>query len=368
MIGYRSPSSGRPLTPDSAHSLSDGQGERWPVIDDIAYLRAGSEALAAEALARLDAGDESGALVLLLAENDRWWPEPPPPPAQLERLVAGRDRLSLRAAMELLGWGRVGDYFAHRWSDPTFAAGCALIDAHWTAPKSAFELACGIGHYLRLLGQAGVAATGADVVFAKLWVARHWVAPGATLVCFDAEAPWPIDLHVDLACCHDAFYFLGDKAGVAKRLREIAPVLLMAHIHNKAHANLSSGASMTLVELTALFPEATLYADEELTAAASAGRLPRAGADETTEAFALALGAEQRTTSAGFGLPAPGALLVRNPLCTDEGPLWPSPRYAEEYGARATYECAAVPERTAMAPGWLDAVRRRELLALPERW
>jgi len=368
VIDFRSPRTGRPLRPDTPHSLSDGERERWPVIDDIAYLRVGSEALAAAALERLDAGDEAGALVLLLAENDRWWPEPPPPAAQLERLVAGRERLSLRTAMELLGWGRVGDYFAHRWSDPTFTAGLALMDAHWTQPHSAFELACGIGHYLRLLGQAGVAAIGADVVFAKLWVARHWVAPSATLVCFDAEQPWPVALSVDLACCHDAFYFLGDKAGAAARLREIAPALLLAHIHNRAHPNLSSGASMSLAEVRALFPEATLYADEELTAAATSGRLPKPGADETTEAFAVAEGVPARSRPAGFGLPAPGAVLVRNPLCSDEGPQWPSPRYAEEYGARATFACAAVPERTVMVPAWLDAVRRRELLALPERW
>lgn len=368
MIEFRSPRSGCPLAPDTAHSLSDGAGERWPVIDDIAYLRRGSEALAQAALALLDAGDEPGALVLLLAENDRWWPEPPPPPADLERLVAGRDDLSLRSAMALLGWGRVADYFAHRWSDPTFAAGVALMDAHWAAPSSAFEFACGIGHYLRLLGEARVVATGGDIVFAKLWVARHWVAPAATLVCFDAEQPWPFTLRVDLACCHDAFYFLGDKAAVASELARCAPSLLLSHIHNRAHPNLSSGASMSLDEVRELFPEATLYADEELTAAWAQGRLPRPGADPSTEAFAVALGTPARAAPGGLGLPAPGAVLVRNPLCGDDGPNWPSARYAEEYGARATFACADVPERTAMAPGWVDAVRRRELLALPERW
>ena len=115
MIRYRSPASGRPLQPDSAHSLSDGRSERWPVVDGIAYLRAGSEALAAAVLKRLDSGDRAGALVLLLAENDRWWTEPPPPPEDLRRLIEGKDELSLREAMRLLGWGRVGDYFAHRW-------------------------------------------------------------------------------------------------------------------------------------------------------------------------------------------------------------------------------------------------------------
>ena len=32
----------------------------------------------------------------------------------------------------------------------------------------------------------------ADVVFAKLWLARRFVCPRARLVCFDAAAPWPL--------------------------------------------------------------------------------------------------------------------------------------------------------------------------------
>ena len=125
MIRYRSPTNGRWLGFDGAHSLADGRGGRWPVIDGIPYLRVGSEARAAATLQRLDDGDATGAL-LLLAENDSWWTEPPPPPHDLARLVAQRETLSLRAAMRLLGWGRVGDYFAHRWSDPTYVAGLTL--------------------------------------------------------------------------------------------------------------------------------------------------------------------------------------------------------------------------------------------------
>ena len=291
MIQLSSPISGRPLHRDSEHSLSDGEGERWPVIDRIPYLRVGSEELAGQALARLDAGDEGGALELLLAENDRWWTEPPPPAEQLRALCRSRDELSLREAMRLLGWGRVGDYFAHRWSDPTFVAGLALLDAHWSAPASAFELACGIGHYLRALAQLGVHTIGADLVFAKLWVARHWVAPDAELVCFDADRPWPVAVHADLAFCHDAFYFLTNKPLVADELRKAAPVLALAHIHNSEHPNLSGGRGMTLDEVRALFPDARIYADEALTAAGADGRLPEAGSGRHTEAFGVAVGA-----------------------------------------------------------------------------
>lgn len=369
MIRFRSPGSGWHLEPDTPHSLRDAAGERWPVIDGIAYLRAGSEALAAAVLERLDAGDRRGALLLLLAENDRWWTEPPPPREQLRRLVDEQHRLTLRDAMALLGWGRVGDYFAHRWSDPTFVAGLTLMDAHWPEPDSAFELACGIGHYLRALAQAGVAAVGADVVFAKLWVARHWVAPEATLLCFDADQPWPVDLRTDLAFCHDAFYFLQQKRRVAAALRAVAPAVLLAHVHNRDAANFSGGSGMTLGEVRQLFPAATLYADEALTEAGVAGRLPDEGAGETTEAFAVAVGARRRHQAGSFAAPQPGAALRRNPLCQPNGPAWPSDRYRDEYAGRATYRCdPALPERVTMAPQWLDAVRRRDLVDLPERW
>ena len=42
---------------DTAHSVRDDAGRRWPVVDGIPFLRHGREELAAEALNRLDAGD-----------------------------------------------------------------------------------------------------------------------------------------------------------------------------------------------------------------------------------------------------------------------------------------------------------------------
>ena len=64
----RSPLTGRRLERDTAHSLSDG-AHRWPVIDDIPFLRAGRKDLAREAVLCLDRGDAVGALALLLADG-----------------------------------------------------------------------------------------------------------------------------------------------------------------------------------------------------------------------------------------------------------------------------------------------------------
>src|SRR3712207_9381940 len=82
-----------------------------------------------------------------------------------------------------------------------FRSGLALVEAHWREPSTAFELACGIGHHLREWSRRGLRVAGADVVFAKLWLARHWVAPDAELACFDAGASWPLAPQIGRASC-----------------------------------------------------------------------------------------------------------------------------------------------------------------------
>ncbi len=171
----------------------------------------------------------------------------------------------------------------------------ALIEAHWRPTRTAFELACGIGHYGRELARRGVAFTGGDVVFAKLWLARHWVVPAkAALVCFDAAAPWPIaDERFDLVFCHDAFYFLEPKAEILAALRALAGPdgrVAVGHVHNSAADNLSSGHAVSTADMARLFPDAAVYDDAELTQALVERRPPRAAplaALAAVEAFSI---------------------------------------------------------------------------------
>ncbi len=375
MTGLISPTTGLALRPDGPHVLSDGR-ERWPVLDGIPYLRTGREALVAAALACLDRDDPDGALVGLLADADDWWDGPAPSEADLRALLAGRDSLTLRDAMGRLAYGRVGDYFAHRWSDPTYLAGLALIDAHWTEPGQAFELACGIGHYLRDLGLRGVRVTGGDVVFSKLWVARHWVVgPEADLVCFDARRPWPIaEQRFDLVLCQDAFYFLEPKAEILARLRGLAGgALVVGHVHNREAENMSAGSGVTAAEIAAFFPGATVYDDAELTRAARDGRAPSSRSPSemrAVEAFSLVEGSTPCLADGPLCRLPSGALPRRNPLYDGSGEIrWPSPRYRDEYAPRATYPARTDLPETIGASGWtLDQVRRREVVDLPARW
>lgn len=359
----------------SSHALHS-ENERWPVIDGIAFLRADRRALADAALACLDAGDADGALVLLLGDQDGWARTPPPSEEARRRLVQNRDRLSFRAAMDLLAFGPVGTYFAHRWSDPTFLSGLALAQAYWGAPRRVLELACGAGHYLRAFAGHTGEVIGGDLVFAKLWLARHWVAPEATLVCFDAAAAWPFaDRAADLLFCHDAFYFLPDKPRVSAEMLRVANRVLVGHMHNALVDNLSAGEPLEPATYAALFPAPDLFDDRELTAALMDGRIPRkatlAGLADAP-AVALAVGTAAPGMAAGpLTAPLAGVRLRRNPLYAGQTVQWPSERYEKEYGTLATY-----PVRTE-APEWalaghdtaIDAMaRRRELLDLPERW
>ena len=370
----RSPVTGRVLS-RTGHALA-ADGERWPVVDDIAFLRADRRALADAALACLDAGDGDGALVLLLGDQDGWARTPPPTEAARRDLVARRDALSFRDAMALLAFGPVGTYFAHRWSDPTFLSGLALAQSYWGAPRTVLELACGAGHFLRAFTGHAAAVVGGDLVFAKLWLARHWIAPAATLVCFDAAAPWPFDTRAaDLLFCHDAFYFLPDKRQVAVEMLRVATRVLVGHMHNALVDNLSAGEPLEPATYAAMFPAPDLFDDRELTAALIEARTPRKatlGELATAPAVALAMGTAAPGPAAGpLTTPPPGVTLRRNPLYEAGAIRWPSDRYAVEYGPLATYPAqtdapdAAVAGQSAV----IDALaRRRVLLDLPERW
>ncbi|MGI3777457.1 MAG: class I SAM-dependent methyltransferase [Janthinobacterium lividum] len=380
----RSPVTGAWLAA-GAHDLHAG-GERWPVVDGIAFLRADRRALADAALAALDAGDEEGAAVVLLADQDGWASTPPPGEEARRAVVRGREVLGFRDAMGLLAFGPVATYFAHRWSDPTFLSGLALAEAHWHGPAVVAELACGAGHFLREFARVeGVReVVGGDLVFAKLWLARHFVAPGARLVCFDAARAWPLgDASAALVFCHDALYFLPEKAHVAAEMLRVAGAgrVLVGHAHNAAVENLSHGAPLLPEEYAALFGHAALYDDRELTAALVEGRAPcpaPAAALQGVAAVALAAGVAggeaARAVVGGLAVPAEGRAVRRNPLYEAAGGVarvaWPSGRYEAEYGALVTYPVeSAAPERAVAGEDGVAAmVRRRELLDLPERW
>jgi SAM-dependent methyltransferase len=332
-----------------------------PVVDGIPYARAGRDALRTRVAGLLADGDVDGARVALLADADDWWDAAPPPPEQLAQVA---DAATLRDAMELLGMGRVGDYFAHRWSDPTYLAGLALLQQHWPADRPVVEVACGAGHFLRELAQRGLRElVGVDVVWAKLWLARRFVCPDARYVCADVTALPDLGVRAPAyVLCHDALYFVRDKAAATAAMRALAGdggTVVVGH----AHVADPHGAPVPAGEYARLLGSDLAYDDDELTRALLAGRPPRPAAVDALEGSeAVGLVAGDPLAPAPHDLGEPVGALRLNPLYADGVLVWPSERYEQEYGPRSGY---LPPHAEPLPP---DAARRRVLVDLPERW
>ncbi|MGY1796700.1 methyltransferase domain-containing protein [Geodermatophilus sp. SYSU D00525] len=333
-----------------------------PVVDGIPFARAGRDDLRAEVAGLVAAGEADRARVLLLADADDWWTAPPPPPEQLALVPFAR---TLREAMALLGMGRVADYFAHRWSDPTHLAGLALLQAHWPGDRPVVDVACGIGAHLRELSRRGVRdLLGVDVVWAKLWLARRFVCPSARYVCADLTAAPSLAVGTPAyVMCHDAFYFLRDKPAAAAAMRALAGdggTVVVGH----AHVADPHGEPLPPEDYARVLGTDLLYDDDELTRSLLERRPPRPAPPaelRASEAVALVAGDPRTPAPADLGEPLPP--LAPNPLYRDGFLTWPNERYAVEYGPRSGYLPPLWPD-----PLPADAARRRLLVDLPEAW
>ncbi|GAC1543985.1 MAG: hypothetical protein NVS3B16_11220 [Vulcanimicrobiaceae bacterium] len=383
---WLSPVDATPLAADTPHSLADGR-TRWPVVDGIPYLRVGRDALRERALAALDSGDPTSALVALLGDRGDWARDLPPSDDALRRLVGNIAVLTFREAMNALAYGPAAVEATHRWSDPAYLAGLALLAAHRPTHGRALEVACGTGHSLRELARLGVETLGADIVFSKLWLARHFVAPTAELVCFDVEHPWPVREHAThLVYCNDAFHFLANKGHVVAEMRRVmgpGGTLLIGHAHTRRFEDIAAGEPLDAEMYGALVDASAMYDDAELTRALVDVRAPHAKAAAALDAVgvvSLVAGGgagPARAVSGDVAMPPLGTHVRRNPLYLRDSDgryriRWPSERYQSEFAALATYPLElidALPEVVAGASLHTDdLVRRRAYVWLPPRW
>jgi SAM-dependent methyltransferase len=363
---YAPATSARTGTRTATHAVEvDPAGVRWPVVDGIAWRRTGRDEMRRRAVGLLDAGDIAAARVALLADADDWWDEPAPPPQQLARAAQAA---TMGEAMALLGLGRVGDYFAHRWSDPSYLAALALLQAHWPGDRPVVELACGAGHLLRELADRGVDdLVGVDVAFSKLWLAQRFVCPQARYVCADARNLPPVGVPTPAyVLCVDALYFLPDKPAVVTALQQVAGPggsVVIGHAHTPAEVH-SAGEPLTPGEYRQLLGTDLVYDDDALTDAFLTGQPPRRGASGQSRAVALVAG-DPLVAGRDLRAPLAGRPLRLNPLYDAAGVRhWPSERWAQEYVRAGEYLPARVDPQALPA----DAAATRVLLDLPECW
>ena len=339
------PGTGEPLTADTPHSLSGG--DRWPVCAGIAYLRAGRDAIRREALRLLDVGDGDGGLAVLLTDQDPFAPVAPPTVEECRSVVTDvrAGRCGLREAMARLHFGPVADYFAVRTSTPTFLSGLGLL-SQYGGDLPVVEVACGLGQLIREPCYRWRPVAGIDLVFSKLWLARHFVVPEAQLVCGDITGgPFAAPKQAVTVLCHDAFYFFPDKPAAAVALMRLAGTggrVLVGHAHNAAadHGGVA-GNLLTPEGYADLFRGCEVFDDASFTAAHLSGvpaERDHPAAFEGVEAVSLAwqeCATLHPRAPDDFALPVDNTPLVLNPLLeVVDGkltPRWPSPTFAAEY-------------------------------------
>ena len=329
-VSLLSPTNGRPLQEYAPNLLDDGE-RLWPVVDGIAYLRP-KEDLRRRVVESITGGREREALLLLLADQDRFSPTVPPTAAALEQLIGRADQLKLRQAMELLNFGPVGDYFAYRWCSPTFASGLRLLERSVPAQgaREVVEYACGIGHFLRELEGEGVPTIGVDVVYAKLWLARNFMEVRGTLVCGDVEASQVVAPGASRSVfCHDAFYFFEQKEAALAHLRNVAAggSVAVGHVHTQLDGH-RAGFADTLTDY-ARFADGQLLDDKSLADAWYGGG--EAGVAESDSAAVAWVEGSLGGPSDSVTFAGSRNILRLNPLLGEQTVRWPSEGWRSEY-------------------------------------
>jgi hypothetical protein len=343
------------------------------------------------------------ALRTLIGLNDE-------PSASRFEALAGRDDVTYRQLVALLVPELEADYFVHRFSDPTYVVGEAVVRAVagtvLDGRRGALDLCGGSGHLTRVLMDCSSRAPVlADLHFRKLWLARRFIAPGCEAVCCDGNAPLPFARGAfSCVLVADAFQYIWTKRqaiGELSRLiascgpgTDAAGAILITHAHNQLAWSPSHGQPLSPSGYRDLFEtiDPRIFADRQLLRDIVRGGpldLSRPHPPDVVERDpSLTIIATTHPEVFGaheIGRPAAARGVFRiNPLYDVERAgdkvvlrlRFPSPLYEEEYRASQEY----LPERLvldrAMAQGLddgaivppADLLARRVVLDLPPNY
>ncbi len=371
----------------------------FPIVAGIPVLIADEPTR--RAMHALEAGRPDDALRLLL--------ELPADRADRFRALAADPTATCQAALELLSPDAEGAYFLYRFSDPTFLTAEAVMhalsrgDAGRAGPI--LDLCGGLGHVAYMLGGLGGSEAAprltvvADLYFWKLWIAKHFTAPGCAAVCCSAEAPLPFTRDLfSLAVLMDAFPYIWHKRLCADEMLRVSRgdgTLVLPHLHNARGENIAAGDPLSPAAYGDLFAgrQPRLFSDRRLFDGVLEGVVdlsrPRSD-DEIGDEASLTLVASPRADLfACRPAPAPADVsgeLIVNPLYAVEHRrggatvltlAFPSPGYEAEFGGCRRYLPASVTLDTdltgRLAPAmfgrrYTELRRRRVLLDAPPRY
>ena len=309
--------------------LSDGY-EKYPIIDGIAVL-SHSPATQQAIKAVLDR-DYGAALLDLLTEQDRFSPTAPPRKALVQVLLDFLPELTLREAMNLLNYGPVATYFAHRWTAPSFGSGLELLRRGLYPSQRVVEVACGIGHFLKTLEGWHHESYGVDVVFSKLYLARHFLGVRGPLVVCDIERFNPFVDSFHAACfCHDAFYFFEHKQRALEHMRSLSTgqSLIMGHVHTRRDSH-EAGFSLGIEDYGKLAEPVDHLYDEEAVALGFALGTEKKWVEASPESEAVCWIEGHVNDPITSSLPMPHQMRI-NPLLETTRLRWPSRQWRDEY-------------------------------------
>jgi SAM-dependent methyltransferase len=245
---------------DPAYHVLHCHCGRYPVLAGIPVIKKGAIGYAGktadDAVELIEAGRHREALMMALLP-----PAPPSPhlaPAWIRRLSAikglgrvtrklhdrrvGRwraeaeeflsNRSATSTACDLLDFyfRRSGhpsepyNYFSFRFGQPRHLVALSLVHLIRHPSKPLLDLACGFGQITRsLLARAQAQPVfGIDRSFFAVYVAQHWMAPGAHFVCGDADGSLPFpDDSLSAVFCSDAFHYFVQKALTFRELQRL---------------------------------------------------------------------------------------------------------------------------------------------------
>jgi SAM-dependent methyltransferase/uncharacterized protein YbaR (Trm112 family) len=202
------------------------------------------------------------------------------------RRVVSDPTLTFAEAAQLVRRPKVfADYLVHRYANPSFLAAIGpvlLLEQLGKQPVAnspspdrtprVLDLGCGAGHasFLMQSLHPGLSVVSADQDFVSLYLARRFLAPEATQVCWSAEVPSPFPDHsFDAVFCLDAFHYLSSKKAVVTELRRVSTaeaLWLFPHLHNRVQQNLVAGIPLSPEGYLECFgfPEARLFDEAEI--------------------------------------------------------------------------------------------------------
>jgi SAM-dependent methyltransferase/uncharacterized protein YbaR (Trm112 family) len=195
-----------------------------------------------------------------------------------EFLLENREELTALEAMDLYmaqySGAETAVHFAFGFGQPRHLAALSVASLIKERGGPILDLACGPGHlthYFCTGEHKGRSVVGVDRNFFRLWVARNFMAPGASFVCQWIDRPLPFSTgYFDSAFCSDAFHLVLNKAGCVREARRVtAPDGLIGIVRfGNAALEPREGHELTVDGYTNLFSDVSkvLLGEGELVA------------------------------------------------------------------------------------------------------